>query len=451
MTTRIYILIMLLVLVLIGALIPSDRPVRAHDIPDEFVVHAYVKPAGERLHVLLRVPLALLLNMDLPKRGPGYLDLANIDPALDASAMAIVREVTFYENGTRLTPDRTHGRISIPSDRSFEHYETALANVEGPPLPESTNVFWNQGFFDLHVEYPIRSERSDFALQIDMAPEIQRRLHVVLRFLMPNETVRAYDLTGDMGRIPLDPRWYQAAWTFTKTGFFHILEGIDHLLFLLCLVIPFSRSRLKPLIAVVTAFTVAHSITLVGAAFELGPSGEWFPPLVETLIAASIVYMAVENILVANLQRRWLVTGAFGLVHGFGFSYGLQQSFQFAGDHLLLSLLSFNVGIELGQILVLALVIPVLRLLFRYLPDVRLGVIIVSAFLAHTGWHWLVDRAAQLRHVEWPALDAMAIGMFVRWMVVLLVVGGLAWLVVQQINQRIRGKQLPFSAKEELT
>lgn len=449
MQNRVYVLVALVALMLVGALVPSAQPVRAHDIPDEFVVQAFVKPEGDRMHVLLRVPLVLLLNMDLPKRGPGYLDLANVDDALDASAAAVARDVAFFEDGSRLTPDRTHRRISIPSDRSFERYETALAHVEGPPLPENTNVFWNQGFFDLHLEYPIRSAYSDFALEVRMAPEVQRRLHVVLRFLMPDGTVRAYDLAGDVGRVPLDPRWYQAAWTFTKTGFFHILDGIDHLLFLLCLVIPFTRSRLKPLIAVVTAFTVAHSITLIGAALELGPSGEWFPPLVETLIAASIVYMAVENILVANLRRRWLITGAFGLVHGFGFSYGLRESFQFAGDHLLLSLLSFNVGVELGQILVLILVIPVLRLLFRHLPDVRLGVIVLSAFVAHTGWHWMVDRAADLQYVAWPALNAAVLGTIARWTVVLLVAGGVVWWAVQWLERRTE-RQPPLVVKDEL-
>ena len=82
----------------------------------------------------------------------------------------------------------------------------------------------------------------------------------------------------------------------------------------------------------------------------------WFPPLIETLIAASIVYMAIENITGAHLQRRWVVTFAFGLVHGFGFSFALRESLQFAGSHLLTSLLAFNVGVELGQLLVLVVI-----------------------------------------------------------------------------------------------
>src|SRR5260370_21038583 len=85
------------------------------------------------------------------------------------------------------------------------------------------------------------------------------------------------------------------------------------------------------------------------------------------LIAISIVYMALENIVSPQLKRRWLITFGFGLVHGFGFSFALRQTLQFAGSHLLTSLLSFNVGVELGQLLVLVVLIPALGLLVRYI------------------------------------------------------------------------------------
>src|SRR5204863_893242 len=164
---------------------------------------------------------------------------------------------------------------------------------------------------------------------------------------------------------------------------------IDHLLFLFCLVIPFRRFR--ALIPVVTSFTVAHSITLIASAYNLGPDALWFPPLVETLIAASIVYMALENIVGAtSVQRRWIIAFGFGLVHGFGFSFALRQTLQFAGSHLLTSLLSFNLGVELGQILVLLLMIPALEILFKRVVAERMGTIILQAIVAHTAWHWKI-------------------------------------------------------------
>ena len=87
----------------------------------------------------------------------------------------------------------------------------------------------------------------------------------------------------------------------------------------------------------------------------------------------------------------------FGLVHGFGFSFALRETLQFAGAHLAVSLLSFNVGVELGQLLVLLILIPILGGLFRYVVAERMGTIILSALVAHTGWHWMLERAELLK------------------------------------------------------
>src|SRR4029453_3433651 len=126
------------------------------------------------------------------------------------------------------------------------------------------------------------------------------RTLTVLRFLPPGGAVRGFEFYGDPGLVQLDPRWQQAGLRFVTLGFFHILDGTDHLLFLVCLVIPFRRFR--SLVAVVTAFTVAHSITLFASAYNLAPDALWFPPLIETLIATSIVYMALENIFGASTE-----------------------------------------------------------------------------------------------------------------------------------------------------
>lgn len=410
-------------------------PVSAHDTPNEITLQAFVKPEGERLHLLVRIPLIMLANINLPKRGPGYIDLSEVGPSLETALAAATEEIELYENGNRLVPDHSDARISQLSERTFESYGEALAHIGGPDLPESANVFWNQGFFDAHIEYPIESDQSDFSLDLQVAPGLSGRLKMMTRFLSPGKPIRAYEIRPDAGRIVLDPSWQQATRIFIRSGFFHILSGIDHLLFLLCLIIPYHRGDPKRLIPVITSFTIAHSVTLVASAYELGPTGEWFPPLIEALIAASIVYMALENVIVGNLRRRWLITGTFGLVHGFGFSYGLQQNFQFAGDHLLLSLLSFNIGVEIGQLLVLLVVLPVLYLLLRYLVEARIGVIVLSALVAHTGWHWMVERIEGLRTVAWPALDAATVVILARISLVLLLVAGAAWWMWKQVER----------------
>ncbi len=380
-------------------------PSAAHDIPNDLRVHAWMRAEGERLQVLVRVPLALLLNLNLPKRGVGYLDLPNVENHLPRAIDATTKDVAFFEDGERLVPVNGEARISLPSDKSFQTYEQALASIRGSRLPDSTDVFWNQGYFDAAIEYPIRSARAGFAVDFNISPGLRDKLKLDLRYVMGDGTVRAFELPTAAGRIMLDPRWYQASWSFVQSGFDHILGGFDHLLFLICLVAPFRRFS-GYLIGVITAFTVAHSVTLIAAAYGVVPSGNWFSPLVETLIALSILYMAVENVLRPNLQWRWLVAGFFGLVHGFGFSFALANELQFAGSHLLLSLLAFNVGIELGQLLVLAMVLPALMLLLNRHPSgERIIVAVISAVVAHSAWHWMTERWALLRNVDWPTID----------------------------------------------
>jgi len=317
--------------------------------------------------------------------------------------------------------------VSLPSDRSFATFETALASVTGPPLPDQTTLYWNQALLDVLLEYPIASDRSTFSIRPSLA-RLGVAVVTVLRYQPPAGAERVFEYTGDPGLVRLDPRWHQAAWRFVRLGFAHILDGTDHLLFLFCLVIPFRRFR--ALVLIVTAFTIAHSITLIGSAMGLAPTGLWFSPLIETLIAASILYMALENIAgAANVQRRWMIAFGFGLVHGFGFSFALRETLQFAGSHLVTSLLAFNVGVELGQLLVLAALVPALQLLFRYIVAERMGTIILSGLVAHTAWHWTAERWERLRQYEWPAPDVLTLLWSVRVLLVVVAVAGVVWLI----------------------
>ncbi len=407
------------------------HPGPAHDIPTDVTVQAFVKPAGQQLQLLLRVPLKAMRDMDFPEQEGGYLDIERLGPLLpDAATLWIGNFFDIREEGVSLaTPSVAATQVSVESDRSFQSFEEALSHVTDPKLPNSTYVVWNQVFLDVLFEYQIHSDQAAFAVR----PGLERlgeRVVTVLRFLPPGGELRAFEFEGDPGLVPLDPGWSQAALRFVESGFFHILDGPDHLLFLVCLVIPFRRFR--ELVLVVTAFTVAHSITLIASAYNFGPDALWFPPLIEALIAMSIVYMALENIAGAsNVQRRWVVTFGFGLVHGFGFSFLLRESLQFAGSHLLTSLVSFNLGVELGQRLVLVALVPALELLFRYVVAERMGTIILSALVAHTAWHWMIERWEVLQRFpwQWPALTASLLASAARWAMAIVALAGLAWLL----------------------
>ncbi len=413
---------------LLAALTFFALPAFAHDIPVDATLQMFVKPQGHTLQVLVRVPLTTYTDAEYPHREGDYVDLAKVDPSLRAAATVILLEtLKMYEGGRQLPdPHIVSTRISLDSDRSFSSYDQALAHVTGPPLPPATNMFWEQGKLDVLFDYPIQSDKSYFSMHAAFDRLAQHEV-TALQFLMPDGTDRAYELLGDAGLVRLDPNWYHAAGLFVVMGFHHILEGIDHLLFLFCLVIPFRRIR--PLIPIVTAFTLAHSFTLIASAYGYAPDVLWFPPLIETLIAVSIVYMALENIVVEHPARRWIITFFFGLVHGFGFSFVLRNTLQFAGSHILTSLLSFNVGVEIGQLFVLLLFVPALNLLFRYVVAQRLGTIILSAIVAHQAWHWMEDRFDALMQFPWPKITPDGIMSAVRWLTVLVAVAAVVWMV----------------------
>ena len=414
------------VTVLLIALAPS---LRAHEVPNEVTVFGFVRPEGNTLKLLIRAPLKSMRDIDIPTVAGGFLDFSRIEPALDHAATLWIGDfVEVYENDQRLGTGKVSAlRVSLPGDKSFASYSEALANLTtGARLDQSTQIYWEDGMLDVAFDYPIKSDQSDFAIRPGLT-RLGLQVNVVLRFLQPGKTERAFDVHADTGIVHLDPRWHQAFYLFARDGFFHILDGTDHLLFLLCLVIPFRK--LRPLAVVVTAFTVAHSVTLIASAYGWAPDSLWFPPLIETLIAISIVYMAFENIVGAKLERRWMVTFGFGLVHGFGFSFLLRERLQFAGDHLVSSLLAFNVGVELGQLFVLIIAVPLLSLIFRFVVAERIGTVLMSALVAHTAWHWASERGSVLLGYNWPQFGLADLSAFLRLATVIVGAAFVMWLL----------------------
>lgn len=427
----------LFLLLLLATLLPAN--LRAHEVPARVAVQAYVRPEGRVVRVLVRAPLEAMRDVEFPTRRGVYLDLARADSTLrDAARLWIADAIALQWRGVALTDARIVAvRASLPSDHAFERYDAALRQVQGAPLDPALEIPVPQVMLDVLLEYPVSATPTGAELSIDAHfARLGQRTSTVLRFVPVDGAERAYVYDGDPGPVPLDPRWWHAASRFVTMGATHLLDGIDHLLFLLCLVIPVRR--LRPLVAIVTAFTVAHSLTLGVSALGYAPDALWFPPLVEVLIAASIVFMAVENMLDRSVEHRWMMAFGFGLIHGFGFSYALQESLQFAGAHLLTALAAFNVGIELAQLAVLAVMVPVLNtLLTRVLPG-RAGPIILSAFITHTAWHWMTDRFETLQayRIAWPDLPTASAALHAT--VVLGLIGAVAWALSRLMNRFLR-------------
>jgi len=434
------------ILAAIVAAVVLTGVVSAHDVPDDVTVQVFLHPDGGRLWVAVRAPLAAMRDVDVPTRPGGWIDLTRVDPALrHAATVWLVQGIDIFQDARALGPGTLTGvRLSLPSDRAFEQFDRARGQIAGPPLDTSMQVVWEQGVLDALIEFPLDHSGGRLAWHAD-ARRLGQRVTTVLRLITP-DGIRAFEWHGDPGVVQLDPRWHQAALSFLREGIGHVFSGPDHLLFLLCIAIPLRRVRTLAL--VVTSFTLAHATTLVASAYGLAPSGGWFPPLVETLIAASIVWMALENIFdsVAGrdieaaggraMKRRWAATTAFGLVHGFGFSFALREQLQFAGSHLLTSLLAFNVGVEIAQLVVIVSAATAVSLAFRRLSSPRAAAIVVSAVAAHTGWDWLLERGAVWWQYPWPVPSAAALMAVAMWLAIVLAAAAGAWGVRRFVDRR---------------
>ena len=418
---------------LLAVLLLVPTTVDAHEIPASVIVRLTVRQDSSAVHASVRVPLESIRDIDFPLRpGTAYVDLARADSLLrEAVEVWILPSIEVTGGGLPVAGRTTAVRLTL----------------NGQPVPAGTLVPVQSLSLDADIDYPIAATPD-----ITIDPTLARlgvRTRSVVTFQNIDGSERMFEYMGDPGPLRMNPRWYHAAGQFIALGFGHILDGIDHLLFVLCLVLPFRR--LRPLIGIVTAFTVAHSITLIASSLGWAPDALWFPPLVEVLIAASIAWMALENIVLAStgkartLERRWMLAFGFGLIHGFGFAFALKESLQFAGKHLALSLFSFNIGVELGQVAVLLAAIPVLGLLYKRVLPEKLGIIILSAFVTHTAWHWLVDRWVLLRQYQF---DWTLVGLLPLMRVVMAIAIGMGLVAIAGRLLQARRGALGTSANQ---
>src|SRR3974390_2899252 len=228
-------------MIFIAVVLPGSAGALAHDLPINTVMNAFFAVEPHEAHLIIRIPLDLLRSVSFPLRGGEY-DLERAGPAMRATLDALKRDIAIREDGTRLIASAAEGRLSLPSDRSFEDYEQAVAHVL-KPMEADVPISYEQGFFDARLSYPIQSPQSVFTLQTAIAADLPGIAKTVIRYLPPGEPARALIVPSGSGSVALNPTWYEAALSFVVMGIEHILSGTDHLLFLLCLVIPFRQLR----------------------------------------------------------------------------------------------------------------------------------------------------------------------------------------------------------------
>ncbi len=212
-----------------------------------------------------------------------------------------------------------------------------------------------------------------------------KKIYLSLLVLFSAQILFAHTINYNLENAPTK----DVVWFYTKLGFRHIIpQGFDHILFIIALCL--LSTKIKPMLWQATAFTVAHSITLALSMKNIFvvPS-----PIVEPMIALSIVFVAVENIFIAQLKSwRILVVFLFGLIHGMGFASSLNE-IGLPNGKFFTSILSFNIGVELGQMAIIAAVFFTIIIPFKNKPWYRKRIVYgLSACIALIAAYWVVER-----------------------------------------------------------
>ena len=262
------------------------------------------------------------------------------------------------------------------------------ADGVAPPAALERTARWADSVGFSYVEtqlvYALPHAPISLALRIDLLTDLYRDHRTIAEIVRGERRDEFVFQRGNTFEAANDA-WWQAGRTFLLLGVEHILTGYDHLLFLLALLV--AGRGIRQLVAIVTSFTVAHSLTLAVATVGLVQPP---PRLIEAAIALSIAYVGIENLLVSDVRGRWRLTFVFGLVHGFGFANVLREM-ELPRAALASSLFTFNAGVELGQVGVLLVVWPALRAVQHSayaVPITRAVSVVVIAFALV----WFVQR-----------------------------------------------------------
>jgi hypothetical protein len=356
----------------------------------------FFKPNGGTLQVLVRLPLETIRDLVVVDDPPGELKAAEIENVLgQVAALWAQQSFDVYEGSAKLEHVRiAAARVSLVVDHSYDSVDQALRHFSAPPLSAETKLNPDQVALDLFFEYSIHLSLSSFSVHVDSAAHLGSPVTTVLSFLPDGSPGSRFQFVGDPGLVRFNPTLLEAAFQFLHLGFTQLVNNVDCLAFFLCLAFPVTN--LRTLLRVAVAFSAFHPLTMAAASAGLFAEQAWLP-LIQFLVAAAIVILAFDNLANGAASRRWICGLAFGLIYGIDFSFVLQRMEQFAGTHRAGAWLWFTLGIELAEILVLALVFPAVRALFRVTEDARIVRIIVSVLLAHVAWHWMVDRSGAMR------------------------------------------------------
>jgi hypothetical protein len=352
----------------------------------------HVEHVSNGLRVFLRLPMPYLVaNLVGPDQADGlpdpppyttnaredgnvvyYLDLEALRADPIGLGVLVASGHRFVSNGVSLQATVETVRVYPGTMQPpFATLEEAHASFQGQLYPQDFPVTYvGDTVVDVVLLFTDQGAATSYQLSSSLNPGLpgqEKTANLILDYYPGSvEVFRARGLLEDPIFISRSP--WAAAVTFIKEGMLHILDGLDHVLFVICLAL--GAASFKSLFARTTGFTIGHSVTLSLGFFGLVPSGAWFVPTIELGIALSIIFAALVALRQTKGQQQpertmFAVTAGIGTLHGLGFSFVLHKILQVDSPNIWQSLLSFNIGVEIGQVLIILACWPLFRLLSR--------------------------------------------------------------------------------------
>ena len=306
----------------------------AHRLPPEVV--AFFKADGPRLHVLVRVPTAMLGDARLPVIETVYLDLRAIDDRVRAIGTEVTRNLDITDHGRPIAPGPVSWIVSPFDDNSFDSYEGASRRLAGAPIPPDRYVYWNEAFVDFQMDYAIASDSPGLSARLNGLRLGGDFFQTRATYLPPDGPARTFTIAGPPQRVVFEPPLPDAVTAFLRGVATQVLGERLLALFILCLAIP-QRSTAAAL-RQFAAFALPHVALAAWVAARSGPPLDATQDVAHIAAAAALVLAAIQNIANSRSGARDVVAAIFGAASGVLLGSDVHEAWPLAGSHAVAAL-----------------------------------------------------------------------------------------------------------------
>jgi hypothetical protein len=411
-------------------------PVRAHETTVE--VTTYFRVEGSTLTALIRLPASILADAGLTAVTPGSGDPRASDGVLRAVALDAAKNFDVMSDDRRLPMQSAKWVASPGSDTSFDSFDAAVAHLAGPSLPPDRDVFWNDAFVDVRLDYPIGANREGLSVRFNGFRTLTGFVQTRATYFPPGDPAREFTIVGPPRHVLLEPRARDAAPLFAVEGARPLIGDRELLLFLLCLAIP--QRRLTAALGVFAAFAAGNVLSTIALAARSTAPDVFYQLLFAMTATTALVIAALQTAVPAGVGWVKGVAVCFGLAKGVAAGIALQAALPLAGSHTWLGTTAF-LGTSLVAALWLLLIAqPVVQLLY----GLRIPALVVTIALAvvpiHAGLHTFVDNGQRLVETR-LAFSSRAIGLALDHWPALILAFGFVILLAASLLSRTRAQE----------